>query len=304
MITKKNKAFTLIELLVVIAIIAILAAILFPVFAQAKAAAKKTVDLSNLKQLGTSVYIYANDYDDSLGDAPAYGNGVDSFILAVRLQPYVKSYALWKCPTSSFKAGTINTEEGYNGDLMPNPTDPCVGLPASTETQAQFYADIYPAVDYMLNPAMWSYQQGGCATGGATGGYSHPGPNISSGTNGPSNWTGASLTLTSTAKAVLFIDGPTDFSVYPGASVNSFWGGSTFKGLQGSGSNAVFMDSHAKFYQEPSLEPYGQTLDGGSWATSPTLTPGVIQRTYSSTVAGSGTMWPVWGTSAADPSYQ
>jgi prepilin-type N-terminal cleavage/methylation domain-containing protein/prepilin-type processing-associated H-X9-DG protein len=61
----KNKAFTLIELLVVIAIIAILAAILFPVFAQAKAAAKKSVDLSNLKQLGTSLLLYANDYDDT-----------------------------------------------------------------------------------------------------------------------------------------------------------------------------------------------------------------------------------------------
>ena len=60
----KNRGFTLIELLVVIAIIAILAAILFPVFAQAKAAAKKTASLSNLKQLGTSVHLYVVDSDD------------------------------------------------------------------------------------------------------------------------------------------------------------------------------------------------------------------------------------------------
>ena len=59
-----KKAFTLIELLVVIAIIAILAAILFPVFAQAKAAAKKTACLSNLKSLGMAFSLYQADYDD------------------------------------------------------------------------------------------------------------------------------------------------------------------------------------------------------------------------------------------------
>jgi prepilin-type N-terminal cleavage/methylation domain-containing protein/prepilin-type processing-associated H-X9-DG protein len=59
-----RRAFTLIELLVVIAIIAILAAILFPVFSQAKAAAKKTADLNNHKQIITSMYMYASDNDD------------------------------------------------------------------------------------------------------------------------------------------------------------------------------------------------------------------------------------------------
>jgi prepilin-type N-terminal cleavage/methylation domain-containing protein/prepilin-type processing-associated H-X9-DG protein len=60
----RSRGFTLIELLVVIAIIAILAAILFPVFAQAKAAAKKTQSLSNLKNLVTATLMYANDNDD------------------------------------------------------------------------------------------------------------------------------------------------------------------------------------------------------------------------------------------------
>lgn len=60
-----KRAFTLIELLVVIAIIAILAAILFPVFARAKEAGKKTVCMSNLRQTGNAVQLYLNDYDDA-----------------------------------------------------------------------------------------------------------------------------------------------------------------------------------------------------------------------------------------------
>src|ERR1035438_8105011 len=60
----KHRGFTLIELLVVIAIIAILAAILFPVFAQAKLSAKKTADLSNEKQIALGALMYSNDSDD------------------------------------------------------------------------------------------------------------------------------------------------------------------------------------------------------------------------------------------------
>lgn len=71
----RKNAFTLIELLVVIAIIAILAAILFPVFAQAKAAAKKTQDLTQMKQVGTGIVMYAADYDDNFPLAYAVSSG-------------------------------------------------------------------------------------------------------------------------------------------------------------------------------------------------------------------------------------
>ncbi len=71
----KYKAFTLIELLVVIAIIAILAAILFPVFAQAKEAAKKTLDLSNNKQIALAVQMYGGDNEDVYPRA-VYSTGI------------------------------------------------------------------------------------------------------------------------------------------------------------------------------------------------------------------------------------
>ena len=99
-----KKAFTLIELLVVIAIIAILAAILFPVFAQAKLAAKKTADLSNMKQIGTGIAIYLGDYDDiyppaaSL-DATSTTNIAPSWTAKVVTGPYIKNTNIFLSPT-------------------------------------------------------------------------------------------------------------------------------------------------------------------------------------------------------------
>ncbi len=95
-----RKAFTLIELLVVIAIIAILAAILFPVFAQAKAAAKATASLSNLKQTGTATAIYLGDSDDVFPLSASWNTGSDPLCFGANncfsswvwtLQPYMKN---------------------------------------------------------------------------------------------------------------------------------------------------------------------------------------------------------------------
>jgi len=122
-----KKAFTLIELLVVIAIIAILAAILFPVFAQAKEAAKKTADLSNVKQLGTGTAIYLSDNDDlfplQAGQnlAGAWGYNFNKYVpedwsaapsnpsrplysagfFMNTTQPYVKNYQMLQSPGTS-----------------------------------------------------------------------------------------------------------------------------------------------------------------------------------------------------------
>jgi prepilin-type N-terminal cleavage/methylation domain-containing protein len=101
---KTSLAFTLIELLVVIAIIAILAAILFPVFAQAKAAAKATATLSNIKQQSLAQIMYAGDYDDTMVIAQSQGNQPGSYDLGGGLvftpwtkliHPYMKSTELF-----------------------------------------------------------------------------------------------------------------------------------------------------------------------------------------------------------------
>jgi len=95
-----RRAFTLIELLVVIAIIAILAAILFPVFAQAKMAAKKTSALSNSKQLGLSVMMYMNDVDDKfpVGSGECWYYPLDNGG-AWDTQPYVKNLPVLRDPS-------------------------------------------------------------------------------------------------------------------------------------------------------------------------------------------------------------
>ncbi|MBS1724798.1 MAG: prepilin-type N-terminal cleavage/methylation domain-containing protein [Armatimonadetes bacterium] len=94
-------AFTLIELLVVIAIIAILAAILFPVFAQAKAAAKGIVSVSNTKQIGTGIQIYLSDNDDILMLLdPNNDNGRTNWKHSV--YPYIKSSDIFRDPMNSF----------------------------------------------------------------------------------------------------------------------------------------------------------------------------------------------------------
>jgi prepilin-type N-terminal cleavage/methylation domain-containing protein len=117
-----RKAFTLIELLVVIAIIAILAAILFPVFAQAKAAAKTTATLSNLKQVGLAVHMYANDYDDMTPMYEYTGPDGNPWYFARIVYPYVKSGPIFFDASSGVvPGGTPST--GDWGTKTQAPTD-------------------------------------------------------------------------------------------------------------------------------------------------------------------------------------
>src|SRR5687767_14923164 len=113
----RSRGFTLIELLVVIAIIAILAAILFPVFARAREKARQSTCLSNLKNLGLAISMYTGDFDDRVPmffDQPANlaGAGYRAHWPG-KIEPYVRNIAIYNCPSSDLFKGDLAVTTTY-----------------------------------------------------------------------------------------------------------------------------------------------------------------------------------------------
>lgn len=119
-LTEKSRkvGFTLIELLVVIAIIALLAAILFPVFSRARENARRSSCMSNLKQVGLGMVQYSQDYDEKMppGGSQGCNNGCSNMTYRGLIMPYVKSNQLFICPSNS-KLGDVGGNCATLGDL-------------------------------------------------------------------------------------------------------------------------------------------------------------------------------------------
>jgi prepilin-type N-terminal cleavage/methylation domain-containing protein/prepilin-type processing-associated H-X9-DG protein len=107
--------FTLIELLVVIAIIAILAAILFPVFARAREMARKSACLSNFKQAGTGILMYVQDWDETMPPSEQPGccayDPLKNVSWPELIQPYTKNWGIHNCPTDPFSSDNIGLQQ-------------------------------------------------------------------------------------------------------------------------------------------------------------------------------------------------
>ena len=133
----KKRGFTLIELLVVIAIIAILAAILFPVFARARENARRASCQSNEKNIRLGFKQYIQDYDELWPVARTGGlTSPRAASTSGELDSYIKSYQIWQCPSDSTASGPTYLSYGYNANLS-----------AKNESQMNSSAEIIALVE-------------------------------------------------------------------------------------------------------------------------------------------------------------
>jgi len=271
-----SKAFTLIELLVVIAIIAILASILFPVFQQAKEAAKKTSCASSMKQLGMGAFMYMNDFDGALyhhheqwvlddgslvQDLPADvsgclgggdGNSQAEKPWAVFFQPYIKNRQFLFCPDDEVnRSKTLTTDiVGYNGGIQILGTE-CAISPNGEQCRAENgNLDMW---SYALN-SIWTHKSCRYALEGVLPGYATE--SVIAGLSDPN------IIMFSERNSAGLTDPTSDFYYVPQDDYDT-WGGEAALVQWGSGSrpnegwidphrhnggsNYVYADSHVKW---------------------------------------------------------
>jgi prepilin-type N-terminal cleavage/methylation domain-containing protein/prepilin-type processing-associated H-X9-DG protein len=146
-----RRAFTLIELLVVIAIIAILAAILFPVFAQAREKARQTSCLSNTKQIGTAFLMYTSDCDEFL---PLTTYPVVANTWTDQAQPYIKNRQIFRC--ASDRSGNWTVPSPVNASIL-DPTPPVLRRSSYFLNAWMAGSSVYGNLAAVASPAAVAY---------------------------------------------------------------------------------------------------------------------------------------------------
>ena len=268
----KRKGFTLIELLVVIAIIAILAAILFPVFAKAREKARQTSCLSNEKQLGLGFTQYVQDNDETLPNCDIYGQG-----WAGKIYPYVKSAGVYGCPddpTAPTAAGLYKLSYAGNANVL--------GSGDTTQSGSGLVAT--PGLAQQNGPAstvlLFEIQ-------GNTSGNTNIGipltttTNTNGGSGGTENSSGIGMGSAGWGGG----KPQTDYghAIYATGNIGGYTlvsvNGTT--GIHSDGSNYLACDGHAKWMR-------GAGVSGG--ANAPTAASAEVHNTTNGTAAGTNSM--------------
>jgi prepilin-type N-terminal cleavage/methylation domain-containing protein/prepilin-type processing-associated H-X9-DG protein len=261
---KSSRGFTLIELLVVIAIIAILAAILFPVFAKAREKARQISCLSNEKQIGLAFTQYIQDNDEKLPDGEGYLAAADNYQgdgsgWAGQVYPYIKSTALFHCPDDSTSAIGVRVPVSY-----------AFNQNAQGVSDAQFQADSQTVLIFEISGDVSDVTKLGDGKG--------------SGDTSVDNESAAGNGVTGTR------GGTYTYETGPMGSPAQSPDMTAPTGLHTNGSNFLFADGHAKWLHSASVSPgYNNPSPGcgqgmsGSPCAAVTTNPPAAATGYSGT---------------------